>query len=166
MPSQVLEDYSARLSEAQETITDLLEDSMQQLARTSTRPSLAPQALMGGAYIIYNPLPYDRRELVNISFTRPIGVRTSPTLLNENQEPVSSQIGVNDTLLAMMFTCTVSCAALYTDHKYDDVIFFLASVPAFGFTTFTLVFDPLQNSSSTVSLLIYLNYHTRGVGIP
>lgn len=102
------------------------------------------------------------------SFTRPLGCEfVSPTVLDASGAAVQAraptphaahdtadaqsqaQIGVNDTLLAMMFECTVSCPQLYTESKYTDSLHFIAQVPAGGYATFTLSFDPLRNSSTT-----------------
>lgn len=62
---------------------------------------------------------------------------------------MQAQIGVNETLLAMMFECTVSCPQLYTESKYTDSLHFIAQVPAGGYASYTLSFDPLHNSSTT-----------------
>jgi hypothetical protein len=73
----------------------------------------------------------------------------SPTLLDASGAAVQAQIGVNETLLAMMFECTVSCPQLYTESKYTDSLHFVAQVPAGGYASYTLSFDPLHNSSTT-----------------
>ena len=103
-----------------------------------------------------------------MSFTRPAGCQyVAPTLLDASGAAVQArartilpkrslslklaqaQIGVNDTLLAMMFQCTVSCPQLYTASKYTDSLHFIAQVPAGGYASYTLSFDPLHNSSTT-----------------
>ena len=62
---------------------------------------------------------------------------------------LQAQIGVNETLLAMMFECTVSCPELYTESKYTDSLHFIAKIPAGGYASYKLSFDPLHNSSTT-----------------
>lgn len=49
----------------------------------------------------------------------------------------------------MMFECTVSCPGLYTMSKYTDSLHFIAQVPAGGYSSYTLSFDPARNSSTT-----------------
>lgn len=49
----------------------------------------------------------------------------------------------------MMFECTVSCPQLYTASKYTDSLHFIAHVPAGGYASYTLSFDPMHNSSTT-----------------
>ena len=65
----MLEDYRARLWEAEAGLSDIITHSMQLLAGTSSTPSLfppPPPAPPAAAYIIFNPLAHDRAELVNM----------------------------------------------------------------------------------------------------
>ncbi len=67
---QVLEDYRARLWEAEVGLNDIITQTMQLVAGTATTPSLAPpppSAPPAVAYVIFNPLAHDRVELVNLS---------------------------------------------------------------------------------------------------
>ncbi len=197
---QVLEDYRARLCEAEASLSDIMTQSLQLVAGTSSTPSLfppPPSAPPAVSYIIYNPLAHDRMELVNLcvlsfavsfaffrsafpldfhcfttvpnrSFTRPVGCEyVSPTVLDASGAAVQvhslispaaliladvssqAQVGVNETLLAMMFECTVSCPQLYTESKYSDSLHFIAHVPAGGYASYTLSFDFKRNSSTT-----------------
>jgi hypothetical protein len=66
-----------------------------------------------------------------------------------NADSNQAQMGVNETLLAMMFECTVSCPELYTQSKYIDSLHFIAEVPAGGYVSYVLSFDPAHNSSTT-----------------
>ena len=66
---QVLEDYRARLFEAESSLNEIITQSMQLVAGTATPPSLAPpppSAPPAAAYIVFNPLAHDRVELVNM----------------------------------------------------------------------------------------------------
>ena len=65
----MLEDYRARLWEAEAGLSDIMTHSMQLLAGTSTTPSLFPPPPLASsavAHIIFNPLAHDRTELVNM----------------------------------------------------------------------------------------------------
>ena len=66
---QVLEDYRARLWEAEAAVTDILTQSMQLAAGTASPPSLSPPPPSdppAAAFIVFNPLAHDRLELVNL----------------------------------------------------------------------------------------------------
>lgn len=146
---RVLEDYTARLDEAEAALAGILTNSLQHVAGTATPPALQP-SLSTASIIVYNPLPHDRRELVSAAFVRPPGILTWPTVRDHLGQPIVAQMGVNDTLLAAQFFCTVSCPGAYAAPKFDDVVFFIAVVPALGLATYSLEFDALANSTTTV----------------
>ena len=83
----------------------------------------------------------------NLPFFIYLGAQPS---LSPALKPAQAQIGVNETLLAAMFQCTVSCPQLYAASKYTDSLHFIAHVPAGGFVSYTLAFDPHANSSTTL----------------
>ena len=139
---QVIEDYTARLDEAQQAISQLLIDSIQAVSGSATPPSLIPTPTVVQQYLLYNPLPHDRTELVHIAFTRPSGILTSPTVRDMSSgATILAQLEANDTTLTQ---------APNLLNPYSNVVCFMAPIPAFGFSTFTIEFNPTQNSTTTV----------------
>jgi hypothetical protein len=66
---QVLEDYRARLWEAEAGLSDIITQSLQIISGTAATPTFfppPPPAPPAAAYIIYNPVAHDRMELVNL----------------------------------------------------------------------------------------------------
>jgi len=67
---------------------------MQRIA--AARPSLGvppdAQGLPANTFIVYNPLANNRLSLVNVSFSRPDGVATSPAVLDSGGNPMLAQV--------------------------------------------------------------------------
>ncbi len=76
----MLEDYRARLWEAEAGLSDIITQSLQLVSGTASTPTLfppPPSAPPAAAYIVFNPLAHDRMELVNLyvsQFARPVRV--------------------------------------------------------------------------------------------
>jgi len=112
----VLEDYMAKLDEAQEKLTKVITETAKLL--TSTKgPLHIYQANNDTTLIVFNPLSFDREEIILTTLPKGyFGIQT------EDGKPIIAQYD----------------AAISTNN-----IYFSAKVPAFGISTFYFVKDDM-----------------------
>ena len=127
---RVLEDYTARLAEGQAASEAVLSASLRALSGAASDLVRVPTNTTN-TVLVYNALAHDRTAVVGVPFARGAGEEGWPTVLDSSGTAIAAQLSPNDELNAIRTPLP---------RLFKDIVYFEATVPALGFSTYTMQF--------------------------
>ena len=149
---QCLEDYTARLAEADNATSNILRSSLEALVRLPTNSLEIEPSSENNALLVFNPTMITRSELLRFEFVPPSHLPSNiiPSLYRVDsgkRTAIQAQMEVNDRFQSQL---TISHVP---PPLYAKSLYFIADrVPPLGVASFEIEFDPTGKNSTTTAL--------------
>lgn len=140
----VLEDYTQQLAAAQTASQDVLELSLQEVT-TATAPVHLQQTGTDNTIIVYNPLAYDRDEIVAVDLPPPPSTSAPSSHKSSSPSSSSSPPPASDVWPAILDCNSQLIIAQASSSPANRTVYFRAQIPALGHALFFI--DYSQNST-------------------